>query len=301
MQADEVAHIGVEAHVGQADLLDQPHRRVRGAEVGVLVQLQGEEDADLGSMAAQFAKPVDSERPHRRIIGIDVPLGRPEPEPGALLLGERLMQSDRDDREVERRRGIDRAVAICQVGVAVLRVDHAAAHDGRRLAAEAGFADRGCEVRQRGCVEIARPHPAVGDVDEREPGVGDVLEVAQPAVGTGRLELQHRRGDRPVGGGVSHSCPTIPVVRAGEESAASGCGVREERTERQLGGADRQEVGTQLRAGEPDIVAQSGHRRRPHGILEPARIDRVQRTQEAPSTISSGLKTFTTLASARPR
>ena len=126
-------------------------------------------------MAAELPEARDGERPRVAVFdAIPVPGHGPEPEPAALLHGQRAMEPDGDHPDAELRRDLEASVGVGEVGVADLLVDDAAADHRHRDRFERGGAQGGakCGDVRRG--ELSVGQPGVCEVDGLEPDVRDV-------------------------------------------------------------------------------------------------------------------------------
>src|SRR5690606_18363822 len=179
VQADQVADVGVDADVGQADLADQADRALRGAEVGVLVHLQGEAESVPGRAFAQGAQAPHGQGPGAFVAGRVGGAGLvPEPQCAALRLGQRPVQADGDHRGAEFGGGVDGAQQVVEVvpGYGRVGVDHAAPDGGDRGQAEPVLLEGAGQFGQPAGGQVARAQPAVGEVDVVEALGGDLAE-----------------------------------------------------------------------------------------------------------------------------
>ena len=110
MQADEVAEVGVDADVGQPDLGGEAHGAVGGAEVSVLVHLEGHLKPDFGGVAAEFADRDRPQAPDVRVVGVAHPLRGPEPQRLLLGFAQRAEQTEADRPGADRDGGVDQPV-----------------------------------------------------------------------------------------------------------------------------------------------------------------------------------------------
>jgi hypothetical protein len=205
--AEQVAHVRVEPRGGVVDVVEEPHRAVGGAQVGVLIELQGDLEPHRPGVLGELAVARHGQRPHLGIVRFRGAGDRPEPLDLLLPGGQRVVQPQADDAGAELGGRVDRAVGEGEVAGAVLGVDDALAHHRHPGHGEPGVVEHGAQLGEPRGGEVPGAHPGARQLQRGEAGVDDRLQqrapvrrrevVHAPAVRGRARELQHGRRDGP--------------------------------------------------------------------------------------------------------
>ncbi len=79
MQTNEIAQIGIDPDIIEADFLDKTNRTVRSTEISILIHFKRQLYIEFLCMAAKFTNSFNSLVPDSRIVRILRSINRPEP------------------------------------------------------------------------------------------------------------------------------------------------------------------------------------------------------------------------------